>query len=207
MASLDLVENGFIGVMFWTRPDLSHDLVEVSSVATQVKIKAGVLPEALMGALAVIWLMRWGNKTPCVTGGLRPPAPSSPNMSCDLVFALRLMSLALDKSAKIFAPRGGLAAYSITSSAMENTPGGMVRPSALTVLRLITASRSLEDAVADADIIVTATWARSPFLIPGMVKQGARKKRSLPRVLSQAESRNKQLSSRRLRIHSTSAEQ
>jgi hypothetical protein len=56
MASLDLVENGCIAVMLWTWPDLSHSLVEVSSLATQVR----VLTEALMGALAVIWLMRWG---------------------------------------------------------------------------------------------------------------------------------------------------
>jgi hypothetical protein len=60
MATLDLVENGCIAVMLWTWPDLSHGLVEVSSVATRVKIMAGVLTEALMGALAVIWLMRWG---------------------------------------------------------------------------------------------------------------------------------------------------
>ena len=33
--------------------------VEVSSLATQVKIKVAVLTEALMGALAVIWLMQW----------------------------------------------------------------------------------------------------------------------------------------------------
>jgi hypothetical protein len=60
MASLDLFENGCIAVMLWTWPDLSHGLVEVSSLATQVKIIAGVLTEVLMGVLAVIWLMRWG---------------------------------------------------------------------------------------------------------------------------------------------------
>jgi hypothetical protein len=60
MATLDLFENGCIAVMLWTWPDLSHGLVEVSSLATRVKIMAGVLTEALMGALAVIWLMRWG---------------------------------------------------------------------------------------------------------------------------------------------------
>ena len=49
MASLDLFENGCIAVMLWTWPDLSHGLVEVSSLATQVKIIAGVLTEALMG--------------------------------------------------------------------------------------------------------------------------------------------------------------
>jgi hypothetical protein len=59
MASLDLVENGCIAVMFWTWPDLSHGLVEVSSLATRLKIMAGALTEALMGALAVICLMRW----------------------------------------------------------------------------------------------------------------------------------------------------
>jgi ornithine cyclodeaminase/alanine dehydrogenase-like protein (mu-crystallin family) len=32
---------------------------------------------------------------------------------------------------------------------------------------------SLERAVADADIIVSATWARAPFLFPGMVRPGA----------------------------------
>jgi ornithine cyclodeaminase/alanine dehydrogenase-like protein (mu-crystallin family) len=37
----------------------------------------------------------------------------------------------------------------------------------------IYASRSLRDAVAGADVIVTATWAQSPFLFPGMVKAGA----------------------------------
>jgi hypothetical protein len=57
MATLDLVENGCIAVMLWTWPDLSHGLVEISSHATRVKIMAGVLTEALMGALAVIWLM------------------------------------------------------------------------------------------------------------------------------------------------------
>jgi hypothetical protein len=56
MTSLDLCENGCIAMMLWTRPDLSHGLVEVSSLATRVKIIAGVLTEALMGALAVIWL-------------------------------------------------------------------------------------------------------------------------------------------------------
>lgn len=60
MASLDLFENGCIAMMLWTWPDLSHGLVEVSSLATQVKIIAGVLTEVLMGVLAVIWLMRWG---------------------------------------------------------------------------------------------------------------------------------------------------
>jgi hypothetical protein len=45
--------------MLWTWPDLSHGLVEVSSLATQAKI-AGVLTEVLMGVLAVIWLLRWG---------------------------------------------------------------------------------------------------------------------------------------------------
>jgi hypothetical protein len=60
MASLDLFDNGCIAVMLWTWPDLSHGLVEVSSLATQVKIIAGVLTEVLMGVLAVVWLMRWG---------------------------------------------------------------------------------------------------------------------------------------------------
>jgi hypothetical protein len=59
MASLDLFENGCIAVMLWTWPDLSYGLVEVSSFATRVKIMVGVFTEALMGALAVIWLMRW----------------------------------------------------------------------------------------------------------------------------------------------------
>jgi hypothetical protein len=62
MASLDLFENGCIAVMLWTWPDLSNGLVEVSSFVTQMKIVAGVLTEALMGALAVIWLMRWGTR-------------------------------------------------------------------------------------------------------------------------------------------------
>jgi len=60
MASLDLVENGCIAVMLWTWPVLSHVLVEVSSLATRLKIMVGALTEALMGALAVIWLMRRG---------------------------------------------------------------------------------------------------------------------------------------------------
>jgi hypothetical protein len=59
MASLDLVENGCIAAMIWAWPDLSHGLVEVSSLATRAKIMAGALTEALMGTLAVIWLMRW----------------------------------------------------------------------------------------------------------------------------------------------------
>jgi hypothetical protein len=55
MASLDLFENGCIAVMLWTWPDLSHGLVEVSSLATRLKIMAGVFTEALMCALAVIY--------------------------------------------------------------------------------------------------------------------------------------------------------
>jgi hypothetical protein len=57
--TLDLAENGRIAVMLWTWPNLSHGLVEISSLATRIKIMAGVLTEALMGALAVIWLTRW----------------------------------------------------------------------------------------------------------------------------------------------------
>jgi hypothetical protein len=60
MASLDLVENACIAVMLWTWPDLSHGLVEISNLATRVKIIAGVLTEVLMGVLAAIWLLRWG---------------------------------------------------------------------------------------------------------------------------------------------------
>ena len=37
MAILDLVENGCIVVMLWTWPDLSHGLVDVSSLATRVR--------------------------------------------------------------------------------------------------------------------------------------------------------------------------
>jgi hypothetical protein len=60
MASLDLVENGCIAAMLWKWPDLSHGLIDVSSLATQLKIAAGLLTEILMGVLALIWLMRWG---------------------------------------------------------------------------------------------------------------------------------------------------
>lgn len=41
MASLDVVENGCVARMLWTWPDLSHDLVHVSSLATRVKIMTG----------------------------------------------------------------------------------------------------------------------------------------------------------------------
>ena len=58
MASLDLAENGGVAVMLWTWPEMSHGHVEFSSLATRVKIMAGVFTEALMGALAVIWLVR-----------------------------------------------------------------------------------------------------------------------------------------------------
>lgn len=37
----------------------------------------------------------------------------------------------------------------------------------------VEAAPSLARAVADAEIIVTATWARAPFLFPGMVRPGA----------------------------------
>lgn len=60
MASLDLVENGCIAVILWMWPDLSHGLVEASSLATQVKFMARVLTEVLMGVLAAVWLVRWG---------------------------------------------------------------------------------------------------------------------------------------------------
>ena len=58
MATLDLIENGCIAVMLSTWPLLPHALVEVSSLATQVKIIAGVSTEVLMGVLAAIWLVR-----------------------------------------------------------------------------------------------------------------------------------------------------
>jgi ornithine cyclodeaminase/alanine dehydrogenase-like protein (mu-crystallin family) len=35
------------------------------------------------------------------------------------------------------------------------------------------AAKDLSEAVCDADIVVTSTWARQPFLCPGMVKRGA----------------------------------
>ena len=60
MASLDVVENGCIARMLWTWPDLSHDLVHVSGLATRVKIMAGALTELLMAVLAMLWLARRG---------------------------------------------------------------------------------------------------------------------------------------------------
>jgi hypothetical protein len=59
VASLDLFENGCIAVMLWKWPNLSKDIVEFSSLATQVKIGAGALTEALMAGLAVVWLVRF----------------------------------------------------------------------------------------------------------------------------------------------------
>jgi hypothetical protein len=58
VASLDLIENGCIAVMLSTWPDLSKAIVEISSLATQVKIMAGALTETLMAGLAVVWLVR-----------------------------------------------------------------------------------------------------------------------------------------------------
>ena len=58
MASLDVVENGCIARMLQTWPDLSHDLVHVSSLATRMKIIAGVMTELLMAVLAILWLRR-----------------------------------------------------------------------------------------------------------------------------------------------------
>lgn len=37
MASFDLIENGSIAVMLWTWPDVSHGVVEASSLATRAK--------------------------------------------------------------------------------------------------------------------------------------------------------------------------
>lgn len=37
----------------------------------------------------------------------------------------------------------------------------------------VQACANLEDAIAGADIVVTSTWSRTPFLLPGMVKPGA----------------------------------
>jgi hypothetical protein len=42
------LRTGFIAVMLWTWPDLSHGVVEVSSLATRLKIIAGVLTEVLI---------------------------------------------------------------------------------------------------------------------------------------------------------------
>jgi hypothetical protein len=46
--------------MLWTWPDLSRDLVHVSSLATRVKIMTGALTELLMAVLATLWLVRRG---------------------------------------------------------------------------------------------------------------------------------------------------
>ncbi len=59
MASLDCMENACIATMLWTWPDLSPDLVHVSSLATQAKIVAGALTETLMAALAAVAVQRW----------------------------------------------------------------------------------------------------------------------------------------------------
>jgi hypothetical protein len=45
-------------VMLWTWPHLSNGVVEISSLATQVKIISGALTEMLMAGLAVVWLAR-----------------------------------------------------------------------------------------------------------------------------------------------------
>ncbi len=58
MAALDVTENACITVMLWKWPELSNGVVEVSSFATQVKIIAGVLTEALLAGLAIVWLVR-----------------------------------------------------------------------------------------------------------------------------------------------------
>jgi len=60
MAGLDVAENGCIARMLRTWPDLSHDLVHVSSFATRMKMIAGVLTELLMAVLATLWLVRRG---------------------------------------------------------------------------------------------------------------------------------------------------
>jgi hypothetical protein len=65
MASLDLIENGFIALMLWSWPDLSRGVVEISSLATQVKILAGALTEALMLGLAAVWLLRLFARAMC----------------------------------------------------------------------------------------------------------------------------------------------
>jgi hypothetical protein len=54
MASLDVIENGCIAVMLWAWPHLSNGVIEISSLATQVKIIAGALTETLMAELAVV---------------------------------------------------------------------------------------------------------------------------------------------------------
>ena len=58
MASLDVVENGCIARMLQTWPDLSHDLIQVSSLATSMKMIAGELTELLLAMLAILWLVR-----------------------------------------------------------------------------------------------------------------------------------------------------
>jgi hypothetical protein len=58
MASLDVIENCCIAVMLWSWPDLWRGLVQISSVATRIKIVFGVTTELLMAVLAVFWLTR-----------------------------------------------------------------------------------------------------------------------------------------------------
>ena len=57
-ASLDLIENSCIAMMLWAWPDLARSVVQISSVATRVKIIAGALTEFSMAVLAAVWLTR-----------------------------------------------------------------------------------------------------------------------------------------------------
>jgi ornithine cyclodeaminase len=62
-----------------------------------------------------------------------------------------------------------------STSVFDNAPGKAEQFAAEQGKRhgfVVRASGSLQDAVVSADIIVTSTWARSPFLFPGMVKPG-----------------------------------
>ena len=59
MASFDGMENVCIAKMLWTWPELSPDLVQLSSLATRLKFIAGVFTEVSMAALAIPVLLRW----------------------------------------------------------------------------------------------------------------------------------------------------
>jgi hypothetical protein len=59
MACLDVVENIGIARMLWNWPDVPPGVVRVASLATRLKMIAGVLTELTMAVLAGVALARW----------------------------------------------------------------------------------------------------------------------------------------------------
>src|SRR5262245_191780 len=89
--------------------------------------------------------------------------------------------------------RSGITAYSITSSAIERTPDGMVRPSAFAVLRLITNSNFVGCSTGSEHLVMSALGRRCTYGWPQRCARSALGGIGLEKAASDARKQTKYL--------------